>query len=137
MVDQLHLSQCTSAAVFDKEQGPSFDIVASQTTASFICYDEVMPTPELLGDDTSSLQTIDSPCSFIALDIPDEDMRATKRLRVDSLLSPISNSADDEVAFSEVETNPKYYGPSFIGIHHDWTADEEEVKCLPTSFMLA
>ena len=127
MVNELHIPQYPDTPSFDKVQDTPNDVGSSQEKTSVVRYDEIMPTPELLGDDTSSLQALDSPHSFIALDVTDELEHQVKRQRIDSLLSPISNSAEDEVSYVDELPAANSSSSSSAGIHHVWTTEEEKV----------
>lgn len=126
MADQLHIPQCTFASALDQIQDAHFSARYPQEKTSFVRYDEIMPSPELLGDDTSSLQTINSPRSSTPLDVTED--RQVKRPRIDSLLSPISSSADDDLAFLDVLPEAESSNLSFRGIHQVWTEKEEKVE---------
>jgi hypothetical protein len=138
MVNQRYIPDYASPPPLEKIKNTplvGLGIFQEEEKPGFIRYDEMtMPTPELFGDDTASLQSIDSPRSFIALDIPDEEERPAKRRRVDSLLSPVSDAVaeeeeeGEEVVLAQQSSEEKSEDSSFIGIHQEWTIEEEQVS---------
>lgn len=88
---------------------------------------DMMLTPELQKYDTESLQTMDSP---LGLEITHEDEPHKKRARVDSLLTPVSNLAEEDIGLEDHPVPPfktAIEKRAFEGIHEVWTSEEEKV----------
>jgi hypothetical protein len=86
----------------------------------------MMLAPELIEDDTVSLQATNSPRNFNGVDIIDPSAKCP---RFDSPLAPAFNLSEHEAVPVEL-TADKEQDSSFKGLHHLWTADEERVRVL-------